>query len=168
MHNASLSAAEAVGGAVAARLNATAGADGVRGVVDAVSAANATAAQAVAGAANATGFGAGTGTPFDWSGYIQALGVLCLLLAALYGVLWAVRRFGAAGRGARVRPGDMKIEGHLALGPKRSVMVVRILNRRLVLGVTDHNINLLTELTEYHEHGGNSFAAVLDEAGDGT
>lgn len=156
MHNASLSAAEAVGGAVAARLNATAGADGVRGVVDAVS------------AANATGFGAGTGTPFDWSGYIQALGVLCLLLAALYGVLWAVRRFGAAGRGARVRPGDMKIEGHLALGPKRSVMVVRILNRRLVLGVTDHNINLLTELTEHHEHGGNSFAAVLDEAGDGT
>ncbi|MFV0421014.1 flagellar biosynthetic protein FliO [Oleidesulfovibrio sp.] len=162
MLNATLNA---TGNAAILQANGTQEAQSVRGVLDAVSSVNATAAEAVTRAANATGLGAG-GASFDWTGYIQAIGMLCLLLAALYGILWAVRRFGLAGRGKSFRPGDMHVEGQLMLGPKRSVMVVRILNRRLVLGVTDHNINLLTELKDHHDDAENGFAAVLQDTQD--
>lgn len=161
MLNATLNATgDAAGAALLA--NGTQDAQSVRGVLDAMSSANATAAEAVTRAANATGLGADQAS-FDWGSYLYAIGVLCLLLAALYGVLWAVRRFGVPGRGNAFRPGDMRVEGQVMLGPKRSVMVVRILNRRLVLGVTDHNINLLTELRDHHDDAENAFAAVLQD-----
>ncbi len=108
----------------------------------------------------------GGGAAFDWAGYIQAIGILCLLLAAMYGALWAVRRFGGVGKGGALRPGDMRVEGQMTLGPKRSVMVVRILNRRLLLGVTDHSINLLTELEDHHEDCEDAFETVLQDAQD--
>lgn len=102
-------------------------------------------------AAANTGMPPGTGlgeTAFSWSGYIQALGVMCLLLAGLWFLVWALRRYGKFN--FLPRPGALPrdsliMEAQMPLGPRKGLMVVRFMNRRLLLGVTDHRISLLAE-----------------------
>lgn len=80
----------------------------------------------------------------SWGGYFQALAVLCLIIAALWAALWYFKR-----RGGLTLLGlteNLTLEGRLSLGPKKNLMVVRFLNKRLLLGVTDQQITLLTEL----------------------
>lgn len=77
---------------------------------------------------------------------LQVAGSMLLLLAVLVAALYLLKRFGPkAGLGVFGR-GDITLEGQLPLGPRRSVVVVRYLNKRLVLGVTETSINLLTEM----------------------
>ena len=54
------------------------------------------------------------------------------------------------------------------LGPRRGVAVVRFLNKRLVLGVTDHSINLLHEVDDDDDRDGpQSFQKTMDKADQG-
>lgn len=85
---------------------------------------------------------------FSWSGYLEAVGLLFLLLAVLWLVLWCMRRFGKFS--FLPRPGALPrdalvMEAQMPLGPRKGLMVVRFLNRRLLLGVTEHQVSLLTE-----------------------
>ncbi|MDE5878695.1 MAG: flagellar biosynthetic protein FliO, partial [Desulfovibrio sp.] len=87
-------------------------------------------------------------TAFSWSGYMQAVGILCLLLAGLWFVLWLVRRYGRFNflpRPGALPRGALVMEAQMPLGPRKGLMVVRFLNTRLLLGVTDQQICLLKE-----------------------
>lgn len=84
----------------------------------------------------------------SWSSYFQALAILCLIIACLWAVLWYLKRRG----GLKVLGlGDLVVENRLPLGPKKNLMVVRFLNKRLLLGVTDQQITLLTELPAHDD-----------------
>lgn len=87
-----------------------------------------------------------------WGGYLQMLGSVFLLLAILFLAFYLLKKYGPrAGLGVFNR-GDLKMEAQLPLGPKRSVVVVRFLNKRLVVGVTETQINLLTTMeVDLHE-----------------
>lgn len=57
-----------------------------------------------------------------------------------------------SGRFAQVTSGNGgKIMEHLPLGPNRSVCVVELANRVFMLGVTEHSITLLCEITDPEE-----------------
>lgn len=105
---------------------------------------------------------------FSWGGYFQAIGVLFLLLAFLWAGLWFIRKYGKFN--FIPRPGSLprnalRLEAQLPLGPRKGLMVVRFLNRRLLLGVTDHQITLLTESDEHHDTTNIlEFKDILDEA----
>lgn len=115
------------------------------------------------------------GSTLGWSGYFQAVGSIFLILAVLGGGFFLLKRFGprAVGGGVFGR-GTLQLEAQLPLGPRRSVAVVRFLNKRLVLGVTDSNITLLTETEtddddEVPEHttstqSGTAFSKMLAKA----
>jgi len=76
-----------------------------------------------------------------------------------YGIKWGIR-----GRG---KPGVVSFVGHLSLGPKQGVAVVQFAGKLLVLGVTEHSINLLTETDVTDESGSNKpFEESLRRAGD--
>lgn len=105
----------------------------------------------------------------SWGGYFEALAWLCFALALLWFVLWFIKR-----RGGVHLPGTspaMRIESRLALGPKKWIIVTRYLDRRLVLGVTEQSISLITEIPLDDEAEGeenaprekNSFAAFLKD-----
>lgn len=83
---------------------------------------------------------------FSWSGYFEAIGIMLLLLAALWGVLWLIRKYAKfrfiPAPGSFPRNG-LRIESQLPLGPRKGLFVVRFLNERLLLGVTDQSITLL-------------------------
>lgn len=96
----------------------------------------------------AAAIGQAAAPAFTWGGYFQAIGYMILLLLLLWGVLWAIRRYGKFNclplPGAFPKDG-LRMEAQLAFGPRRGLMVVRYLNRRLLLGVTDHQITLLKD-----------------------
>lgn len=106
---------------------------------------------------------------FSWGGYLQAIGVMCLLLAALWFAVWAIRKYGKFNflpkPGALPR-GSLVMEAQMPLGPRKGLMVVRFMNRRLLLGVTDHQITLLTEEKAENERKASSFEGYLDKAAD--
>uniref|UniRef100_A0A7C4AG07 Flagellar protein n=1 Tax=Fundidesulfovibrio putealis TaxID=270496 RepID=A0A7C4AG07_9BACT len=96
---------------------------------------------------------------------IQMAVALLLILGVILLAYWMLKRFGprlGLGRAANVH--GLRIEGHLALGPRKNIMVVRFLNKLLVLGVTEQSINLLTEVDQGHAQ--TDFQTVLDRAGD--
>jgi flagellar biosynthetic protein FliO len=84
------------------------------------------------------------GLSLSWSGYFEALAILFFALALLWTLLWLVKRHG---KGALLGGSPtMRVESRLALAPKKWLLVVRCLDRRLVLGLTDDHISLLTEV----------------------
>lgn len=80
------------------------------------------------------------------SGYFEMIGYLLLILAGVWLLLWLLRRSGV-GMFSPARQ-VMALESRLSLGPKKWVVVARVHGKRLVLGVTDHTISMLTELPE--------------------
>jgi flagellar protein FliO/FliZ len=84
---------------------------------------------------------------FSWSGYFYAIGALCRILGALWGALWLMRRSGKFRfmPSYNTFPRDaLRVEAQIPLGPRRGLMVVRFLNKRLLLGLSDQQINLLS------------------------
>ena len=103
---------------------------------------------------------------FSWSGYFYAIGALCLILGALWGVLWLMRRSGKF----RFMPSysafprdALRIEAQIPLGQRRGLMVVRFLNKRLLLGLSDQQIHLLSE-AEYDGQPSANFSKALEAA----
>ena len=108
---------------------------------------------------------------FSWGSYIQAVGILFLLVALLWLVVWVVRRFGKFNflpRPGALPKGALVMEAQLPLGPRKGLMVVRFLNRRLLLGVTDQHITLLTEEQAQHEPQDKDFQHIMEEAARNT
>lgn len=106
---------------------------------------------------------------FTWGGYFQALGILCFLLAALWFGVWCIRRYGKLN--FIPRPGALPkdaliMEAQMPLGPKKGLMVVRFLNRRLLLGVTEHQISLLTEENANYERPAKRFQEIMENMRD--
>lgn len=130
----------------------------------AAAAGNAATSAATAAANGASALGE---AGFSWGGYFQAIGVLCLLLAVLWGATWAIRKYGKFN--FLPKPGGfprdaLRMEAQLPLGPRKGVVVVRFLNKRLLLGVTDHQITLLTESADDHDESNiTEFKDILQE-----
>lgn len=68
-----------------------------------------------------------------------ALAVVGLLLAA---TVWALRRATDARRGKAA----LQVESALSLGDKRSLVIVAVEGRRLLVGVSPGSVSLVTEL----------------------
>ena len=73
-----------------------------------------------------------------------------LAIVVVFGVLgalaWAARR-GRLGFFTR-QPSHVRVEATVPLGERRSLMVVAIEGRRLLLGLTPMQVSLVTELTQ--------------------
>jgi flagellar protein FliO/FliZ len=106
---------------------------------------------------------------FSWRGYFEALAMLCFFLVGFFVLIWLAKRFSRGGLRFGAGGPDLLIENRLALGPKKWVMAVRYLDKRLLLGVTEQNITLLTEMPLAAEpdkdNAAASFTAFLDKEG---
>jgi flagellar protein FliO/FliZ len=73
---------------------------------------------------------------------------MLLVIGVLWGGLWLMRRSGRFA--GMIRPGglsrdDLFLERQLPLGQRKHLLVVRFLNKRLLLGVTEQRITVLAE-----------------------
>ena len=76
---------------------------------------------------------------------IRMIVVLVLVVAALYGLMWFFKR-----RNNPVQSDDdfLRRVSTLNLSPGKSVEIVTLVDRGFILGVTDSNINLISEITD--------------------
>lgn len=90
-----------------------------------------------------TSFGAGD----LWSS-LGRLGItLVAVLALIWVTMWIAKRV-LKGRIAGRGDSELRVMERLYLAPKKSIEVVSVAGRILVLGVTEHGISMLTELAE--------------------
>lgn len=87
--------------------------------------------------------------------FTRAAGALVVVLALLFGVAWLLKR----GAPARTGRKGLAIESALALGERRSLAIVSIEGRRLLVGLAPGHVSLVTELAPLPE-----FGAVMDAA----
>jgi len=87
----------------------------------------------------------------SWWSTAAYLVSLFVIFAFVVGMAYLAARFlgGHFGRPAQASAG--RIVTHLPLGPNRSVCVVEIADHFLLLGVTEHEITLLSEITDLEE-----------------
>jgi flagellar protein FliO/FliZ len=78
----------------------------------------------------------------DSSSVVLGLRVV-LSLAVVLGLVWWLARRGG---GARVKATTVQVVGRQSLGRRAGVAVVEVEGRRLLLGVTDQGVSMLTEL----------------------
>ena len=76
---------------------------------------------------------------------VSLLAVFAVVLVMAY---FAARFIGGRFNAARLSASGGRILENLPLGPNRSVCTVEMAGRVFLLGVTDHNINLLGEITD--------------------
>lgn len=72
----------------------------------------------------------------------RTLGATLVVLALLALLAWALRRQQAVRRTGR----GLGVESGLSLGDRRSLAIVTVEGRRLLLGLAPNNVTLLTEL----------------------
>jgi flagellar biosynthetic protein FliO len=72
----------------------------------------------------------------------RTLFALAVVLGLLGGLAWLLRRGGLVRRSAQ----GLGVESALALGDRRSLVVVTVEGRRLLLGLAPNNVSLVTEL----------------------
>lgn len=109
-------------------------------------------------------------TPVSWVGMLQVLLGLGLVLLAVVGSAWLLRRFSPGQVGAG---GAIKVIGGVALGPKERLVLVEIGETWLVLGVAPGQVNTLHTLPkpegglisgDAHSTGEHSFSTWLKQA----
>lgn len=98
-------------------------------------------------AAEAPAAAAEPGPPDLAGGISQMLLALGLVLALVLALYWLARRFlpGAAGLG---QASGLRVLGRLALGPKKSLALVEVGKRVLVLGLAEQGVNLLATIDD--------------------
>ena len=90
--------------------------------------------------------------------YGRLLGNMMVVLGLIVLLAWLARKY-LPGRLKGLAQGQhVRLIQNLPLGPKRAVSLVAIGDRRLLLGVTDHQVTLIKDLDEF------GFAATLEEA----
>lgn len=102
---------------------------------------------------------------FTWSGYLQGIGLMFLLLAVLWYLVRLLRRYGRFNfipRQGTLPRDAFFMEAQMPVGPRKCLMVVRFMQKRFLLAVTEQHISVVTE--ERLPKG--DFEAYVDEAQD--
>ena len=100
---------------------------------------------------------------FTWSGYLQGIGLMFLLLAVLWFLVRLLRRYGRFNfipRQGSLPRDAFFMEAQMPVGPRKCLMVVRFMQKRFLLAVTEQHISVVTE--ERLPKG--DFEAYVDEA----
>lgn len=84
---------------------------------------------------------------FSWGNYFFVVGFMFLFLGILWFAVWSLKKRNAVPGASLFAPNAFKLEASLPLGGRRALVLVRFLNHRYLLGVTDQQINLIKELT---------------------
>lgn len=82
----------------------------------------------------------------DFFDVLKALFPLVLVIGLLYAVLIFIKRKGITVTGKRSKIFTIDVMSTQSIMPKKYISVVRVENKYLVLGVSEHSINLLKEL----------------------
>jgi flagellar biosynthetic protein FliO len=79
---------------------------------------------------------------------VKMIGALLLVILIAYGALWLMKRFMGRRYGHRPGGGALEVIESTYVGPQKTISLVRVGNRAVLVGVTDQQVSTLTELSE--------------------
>jgi len=82
---------------------------------------------------------------------IKAIIPLVLIVGMLYGVLFFIKKYGISFKGKKNGSVAINVLSSQMIMPKKYISVVKVDDKLLVLGVSDHSISLLKELDQPEE-----------------
>lgn len=83
--------------------------------------------------------------PDMWTTLLKSAGMLCVVLGVLFTLVYLIKRFSLGGN-VGVAQKIVKIISTTHLGTKEKLVLIDLLGSKILLGVTESNINLLTKL----------------------
>jgi len=89
-------------------------------------------------------FGKGGGDSLLWP-MLKLVGALLLVVAAIYGFLFVLKKM--MGQGSRSGGRLIEVLESSAIGPKKSVALVRYTDKAVLVGIADNSISVLAELS---------------------
>jgi len=96
---------------------------------------------------NLLGFQGNNGPNFGML-LFKTIGSLIIIFILIFIVVYYFKKFIIGKKGAGGNAGSMQIVGNLYLAPKKSLYLVKIGKKIVVLGVTENNISRISELDE--------------------
>ncbi len=79
---------------------------------------------------------------------VKTLLSLAAVLALMGAVVFVMKRFMLGGRSSSSHIVEMRVLGTMMLQPKRVISVVKVMNKVLILGVSEHGMQTLGELND--------------------
>ena len=79
---------------------------------------------------------------------LRTLISLAAIIALMLGLAFLGKKYLHAGKGSRRSLVDVEILGHRSLQPRTAVYVIRVLNRVIVVGTSDHGMQTLSEMSD--------------------
>ncbi|MCL5025291.1 MAG: flagellar biosynthetic protein FliO [Chloroflexi bacterium] len=97
-------------------------------------------------------FGSGAGAELpstDWLGLVGGIALkLAFVVGLIYIAMWALRRYVYRDRGAIADKRPVSLLGSLSLSPNRTVYVLEVGRKVIVVGATQNQLSMLTEITD--------------------
>lgn len=86
----------------------------------------------------------------DWI-VLKTLGSLVIIILLIFGILYLFKKYIYKDYGIKGTPNNIKILTHLILQPKKIIYFIKVFDKILILGVSENNINILSEITDISE-----------------
>jgi len=100
----------------------------------------------------------------EWM-FLKMLLSLGAVLALMFGLVFVLKRFVLPGGAAADIAVPVQVLGRKSLQPKKSVVILKVAERILVVGVSDQGMHMLTELTEDEVHKAEAKSSVSSPQG---
>ncbi len=100
----------------------------------------------------------------EWM-FLKMLLSLGAVLALMFGLVFVLKRFVLPGGTAADISVPVQVLGRKSLQPKKSVVILKVAERILVVGVSDQGMHMLTELTEDEVHKAEAKSSVPSPQG---
>lgn len=88
----------------------------------------------------------------EWA-FVKTLFSLFLVLGAMFGVLYLLKKFVIGGKVNNGSLVDVELLGKRMIQPKNYIAVVKTVGKIIVIGISDHGMQLLTEISEDEYNG---------------
>lgn len=85
--------------------------------------------------------------PGFWLMMLKSIGMLCIVIALLVGVLFIVRQL-TEKRGSKLNKNLIGLLASFHVAPKEKVMLLDVMDRKILIGVTQQSINCLAIFDE--------------------
>ncbi len=79
---------------------------------------------------------------------LRTLLSLSAIIALMLGFAWVMKRFMHAGKGRGRSLVEVELLGHRSLQPRTAVYVLKVLNRVIIVGASEHGMQTLSEISD--------------------
>lgn len=86
--------------------------------------------------------------PSTWMTLFKTMGALGLVLGFIFALSWFFKKYLRAGLVSTQQGGEIRVLQSFHFEPKKKLMIVSVNDRKLLLGVSENSISLLTSLEE--------------------